>query len=135
MNKIMEQNPYGKAIKGITFVVEEGDGLTLKTLGVNLHRLTGTARTLVELICTTENYDDLSIVYVRNSKTNEELYREEGKIAEEINLVREIFGEEILNTYPTIIWKWDLKSCYETPENYFKRHAAMIDKLGGNVVI
>lgn len=130
------ENKVIKATKLITFVVKnpKGRGLVLDSQEVDLEKLTGLARVLADLIYTTENADDFSKVRIISPKTNEELYREDGKPEEEIRLIRKEFGEEILNTYPSIIWWWDLKRKYETPEEYFIRHSKSMKKLGGTIV-
>lgn len=125
-----------KTTKSISFVVgwSDGTGIALETQEVDLGRLTGLSKVLAELICTTENADSLSKVIIRSSKTNEDLLREEGKTEEEIKHIRNIWGNETLKSYPITAWKWDLKSCYETPENYIKRQAAKMYELKGTVI-
>lgn len=130
------ENKVMKTTKFISFVVKnpKGRGLVLDSQEVDLEKLTGLAKILAELIDTTENADDFSKVRIISSKTNEEFYREEGRSEEEIKRIREIWGEELLNIYPTIVWWWDLKRKYETSEEYFIRHSIAMKKLGGIIV-
>jgi len=118
-------------MKNITFVT--GKCRELKVMDVKVNELEGIAKRLAELISTTENGDDLSKVFIRSDKTNDELMREEGKSEEDIERVRKYFGDSILADNPRITWIWDKLTVGETPEEYFNRHAKEVDRIGGNI--
>lgn len=117
-------------MKSITFIT--GRCRELKTMDVKVNELNGTAKILAELISTTENGDDLSKVFIRSDKTNEELMREEGKSEEDIKRFRRGYGDH-LDYRPCITWTWDRLKGEETTEEYFNRHAKEVDRIGGKI--
>lgn len=120
-------------MKSITFVTGKDKGkVVMVARDVKIDELNGTAKILAELISTTENGDDLSKVFIRSDKTNEELMREEGKSEEDIKRFRRGYGDH-LDYRPCITWTWDRLKGEETTEEYFNRHAKEVDRIGGKI--
>ncbi len=119
-------------MKKITFVT--GKQRKFEVKDVKVDKLNGTARKLAELIYTTENADDLSNVFVRSPKINLDFMKEMLKSDEEIENIKRVFGEEILEERPVMTWTWDKLRENETPEQYFERHARNLDNIGGEII-
>lgn len=119
-------------MKSILFVTEYSKRLEIKD--VDTEKLEGTAKSLAELIITTENADDLSKVYVKGPKIDLDFMEEMLQDDEEVERIKRVFGEEIQKEGAVIIWTWDKLGADETPEQYFERHAREIDNLGGKIL-
>lgn len=119
-------------MKSILFVTEYSKRLEIKD--VDTEKLEGTAKSLAELIITTENADDLSKVYVKGPKIDLDFMEEMLQDDEEVERIKRVFGEEIQKEGAVIIWTWDKLGADETPEQYFERHARKIDNLGGKII-
>ena len=125
-------------MKDITFIVTartaRGFGykgsadLVRVPLQVDLSKLSPTALHLAKAVYTLENADDLSSVYVEGP-TQRELYIKEGKL-DELKRFEEFYGSEYFDEPTVQVWHWDCLKRKETPEEYFERHAKMIEKLG-----
>jgi hypothetical protein len=131
-------------MKEITFVVTAATAIGMGFKGnadlvrvvlpVDLNKLTTKALELAKSVSTLERKDDLSKVYVVGP-TQRELFIKEGKIEEMERFIRFWGSEEDLDKSTTIVWCWDCLKRNETTEQYFERHAAMIEKAGGYEII
>jgi hypothetical protein len=126
-------------MKDITFIVTSrtarGMGykgnadLVRVLLPVDLGKLSSAANKLAQAVCTLENRDDLSKVYVEGP-TQRELYIKGGKL-DELKRFEEFYGSEYFDKPTVIVWHWDCLKRKETPGEYFERHAKMIEEAGG----
>jgi hypothetical protein len=98
-------------------------------LPVDLGKLSSAAYKLANAVSTLENQDDLSNIYVEGP-TQRELYIKEGKL-DELKRFEEFYGSEYFDKPTVIVWHWDSLKRKETPEEYFERHAKMIEEAGG----
>jgi hypothetical protein len=122
-------------MKNITFVTGKDKGkVVMEARDVDTELLEGTAKILAELISTTENEDDLSRVSVRGPTIDLDFMEEMLQDDEEVERIKRVFGEEILNEEQILIWTWDELGADETPEQYFERHAREIDNLVGKIL-
>ena len=108
----------------------------LVTLPVELETLSTVARQLADLVCTTENADDLSTVYIRCKLSNREKWREQAEkrpwdtyARQQAEAWERVDDMPLVNPY-----YWDDIREHETPEQYFERHAARITAEGWYVV-
>lgn len=126
-------------MKDITFIVTSrtarGMGykgnadLVRVLLPVDLGKLSSAAYKLANAVSTLENQDDLSTIYVEGP-TSREIYYKQGRL-DEIKRFEKFCGSELLDKPVTIVWWWDCLRWKETPEEYFERHAKMIEEAGG----
>ena len=126
-------------MKDITFIVtsKTARGMGYKgnadlvrvLLPVDLGKLSLTAYKLANAVSTLENQDDLSTIYVEGP-TSREIYFKQGRL-DEIKRFEKFSESELLDKPVTIVWWWDCLRWKETPEEYFERHAKMIEEAGG----
>jgi hypothetical protein len=126
-------------MKDITFIVtsKTARGMGYKgnadlvrvLLPVDLGKLSSTAYKLANAVSTLENQDDLSTIYVEGP-TSREIYFKQGRL-NEIKRFEKFSESELLDKPVTIVWWWDCLRWKETPEEYFERHAKMIEEAGG----
>ena len=126
-------------MKDITFIVtsKTARGMGYKgnadlvrvLLPVDLGKLSSTAYKLANAVSTLENQDDLSTIYVEGP-TSREIYFKQGRL-DEIKRFEKFSESELLDKPVTIVWWWHCLRWKETPEEYFERHAKMIEEAGG----
>jgi hypothetical protein len=114
------------------------------TLPVELDVLSQVARTLANSILTTDNADDLSLVYVRDQKTiwerqvelAEKMYLDADSRLEYLATIKRMYFSEVgqRHRHGVITWRWDTLKWNETPEEYFERHSRAILDQGGLVL-
>ncbi len=130
-------------MKYITFIVTEANArvmgykgiadLVRVALPVNLDKLSLAANKLAQAVSTLEKRDDLSKVYVAGP-TQREVYIQEGRL-KELQRFERFYGSEYFDSPTVIVWGWDCLRRKETPEEYFERHAKMIEKANGYQII
>lgn len=129
--------------KNITFIVTAATArsmgykgtadLVRVPLDIKLDELSLKALKLAKAVYTLERADSLSKVYVEGP-TQRELYIKEGKV-KELENVEKFYGSEYFDRPTVIIWSWDCLKRTETPEEYFERHAKMLENIGGRQII
>ena len=115
-------------------------GLTGEKRTVNLTKLSHNARRLAQKTSTTDNNSELGEVRVMLYQTYRELYEENWNKAvfpKEENqtlegYIHNISRSSVINLYdhPIKVWRWDNLQKDESPEEYFERHAAAIQRIG-----
>lgn len=101
--------------------------LVIHHFEVNLDALSPGARAIAENIYTTENADDLSLIYV-SGPTRKELMIKDNVPEKEIEEYERMWGDA---NEPVIEpWVFDKLRHYETPEEYFERQVSKMKEYG-----
>lgn len=101
--------------------------ITIADLSVDLDVLSPGARAIAENIYTTENADDLSLIYV-SGPTRKELMIKDNVPEKEIEAYERMWGDA---NEPVIEpWMFDKLRHYETPEEYFERQVSKMKEYG-----
>lgn len=103
--------------------------ITIADLSVDLDVLSPGARAIAENIYTTENADDLSLIYV-SGPTVKELMIKDHVPDDEIKKYELMMGNKYMNSPVTEPWVFDKLRHYETPEEYFERQVSKMKEYG-----
>ena len=103
--------------------------LVIHHFEVNLDALSPGARAIAENIYTTENADDLSLIYV-SGPTVKELMIKDHVPDDEIKKYELMMGNKYMNSPVTEPWVFDKLRHYETPEEYFERQVSKMKEYG-----